>query len=109
MASAGSDSRTSSWRARSRSAATKPTSSGARASTSPHGSTICDPPKLSLSGGWVPIWSAATTNAWFSIARARTRVSQWAAPVTFVKAAGMVMIRAPRSARIRYSSGKRRS
>jgi hypothetical protein len=56
----------------------KHSSSGARASTSPHGSTIIEPPKLSLSGGCVPIWSAATTNAWFSIARARTRISQWA-------------------------------
>ena len=57
----------------------------------------------------MPIWSAAITNAWFSIARARTSVSQWAAPVTLVKAAGTMITRAPRSARIRYSSGKRRS
>ncbi len=57
----------------------------------------------------MPIWSAATTKAWFSIARARTSVSQWAVPVARVNADGTTSTRAPRRVRIRYSSGKRRS
>ena len=44
------------------------------------GSTIIDPPKLTLSGGCGPTWSAATTKAWFSIARARISTSQCARP-----------------------------
>ena len=41
--------------------------------------------------------SAATTKAWFSIARARSSTSQWSRPVSRVKAAGTVSSRAPRS------------
>ena len=47
--------------------------------------------------------------AWFSIARARSSTSQWSRPVVIVKAAGTVISCAPASARIRNSSGKRRS
>ena len=46
-------------------------------------------------GGWRPIWLAATTNAWFSIARARSSVSQWSRVVASVKAAGTSRIASP--------------
>ena len=46
---------------------------------------------------------------WFSIARARSSTSQWSRPVAVVKAEGTAIRRAPRRARIRNSSGKRRS
>ena len=84
-----------------------PSRSAASASTIPHGSTIIErPPERSaaaraLAGACSPIWLAATTNAWFSIARARRRTSQWSRVVGTVKAAGTVRIRAPRTARIR--------
>ena len=86
--------------------------SGACASTIPHGSTIIERPPERRAGGpqsCSPIWLAATTNAWSSIARARSRISQWSRVVGTVKAAGTVNTRAPRIARIRYSSGKRTS
>ena len=65
---------------------------------------------FAIAANAIPIIAfAPITNTWFSMARARRSTSQWASPVTRVKFAGTVTIRAPRSARIRYSSGKRRS
>ena len=86
-----------------------PSVSGATASTMPHGSTIIERPPERWLGGCSPIWLAAITNAWFSIARARTSGSQWSRVVGTVKAAGTVRIRAPSTASSRKSSGKRRS
>ena len=80
-----------------------PSVSAARASTSPQGSTIIERPPERRPGGrsCSPIWLAATTNAWSSIARARRRTSQWSRVVGTVKAAGTVKTRAPRIARMR--------
>ena len=83
--------------------------SAASASTLPQGSTIAEWPKESKCGGAVPTWLGARTKAWFSIARARSSTSQWSRPVAAVKAEGTASRRAPRRARIRNSSGKRRS
>src|SRR5262249_12298332 len=67
-----------SWRAEKSSSATIAASlSGAVASTSPQGSTISERPPERWPGGWGPIWLGAITKHWFSIARARTRTSQW--------------------------------
>ena len=57
---------------KSRSATITPSSSGAWARTTPHGSTIIERPPERSPGGCSPTWLAATTNAWFSIARARS-------------------------------------
>src|SRR3954468_2378059 len=87
------------WRApRSSSAVTWPTRSGAVASTSPQGSTISERPPERMPPPASPTWLAAMTKAWSSIARARTRISQWSRVVASVKAAGTTMIRAPRAA-----------
>ena len=75
----------------------------------PQGSTIAEWPKESKCGGASPAWLGARTKTWFSIARARSSTSQWSRPVVGVKAEGTVISRAPRRARIRKSSGKRRS
>ena len=83
--------------------------SGAVASTTPHGSTIIERPPERMPGACSPTWLAATTNAWPSIARARSRISQWSRVVANVNAAGTATISAPLTARIRYSSGKRTS
>ena len=93
--------RISAWRSRSSSATTKVSVSGAVASTTPHGSTIIERPPERIPGACSPIWLAATTNAWPSIARARSRTSQWSRVVANVNAAGTVTISAPRTARIR--------
>src|SRR5436190_10330150 len=82
LASAGRSRRMRAWASRSRSATIAPSRSEASACTIPHGSTIIErPPERSappaaLAGACSPIWLAATTNAWFSIARARTSTSQ---------------------------------
>ena len=65
------------------------------ASTTPHGSTIIERPPERMPGACSPIWLAATTNAWPSIARARSRTSQWSRVVANVNAAGTVTISAP--------------
>ena len=83
--------------------------SGACASTSPHGSTIIERPPVRIPGAGSPTWLAAITKHWFSIARARSRTSQWSRVVVSVNAAGTVSTFAPRTARMRASSGKRRS
>src|SRR3954447_5455804 len=106
---AGSRSRTSASRSMSRSAITWVSLSGATARTSPHGSMIMLRPPDRLPGGCSPIWLGAMTKAWFSIARARSRTSQWSRVVASVNAAGTVRICAPASVRRRYSSGKRTS
>src|SRR4029077_2387730 len=76
LASAGSCARISRWRSRSSSARMCPMLSGACASTTPHGSTIIERPPERWPPGCVPTWLAATTNARFSIARARINASQ---------------------------------
>ena len=76
------------WRSRSSSATMWPSPSGACASTTPHGSTIIERPPECWPPGCAPTWLAAITNAWFSIARARSSVSQWSRVVASVKAAG---------------------
>ncbi len=50
-------------------------------------------------GACAPTWLAATTKAWFSIARARSRTSQWSRVVGEVNAAGTASTRAPSTAR----------
>src|SRR3989441_5495848 len=81
----------------------------ASASTSPQGSTMQACPqanRFSFAGPMRPTCAGASTYAWFSMARARSRTSQCAFPVYAVNAAGTQS----RSAPIwRYSSGKRRS
>ena len=42
-------------------------------------------PWVSVPSSWRPCWPAATTKAWFSMARARRRGSQWSRPVTAVE------------------------
>ena len=83
--------------------------SGAVASTTPHGSTIIERPPERIPGACSPIWLAATTNACPSIARARSRTSQWSRVVANVNAAGHGDDLGALTARIRYSSGKRTS
>src|SRR6185437_3071763 len=69
--------RISRWRSRSSSATSAASpSSPAWASTAPHGSTIIERPPEWWPPGCSPVWLAAITNAWSSIARARTSVSQ---------------------------------
>src|SRR3954453_20514614 len=109
LASDGSSRRMRSCASRSSSAATWPTRSGAVARTSPHGSTISERPPERTTPPASPLWLAAMTNAWSSIARARTRTSQWSRVVANVNAAGTTRIRAPRTATSGYSSGNRRS
>ena len=67
----------------------------------PQGSMIMLRPWVSVPSSWRPCWPAATTKAWFSMARALRSGSQWSRPVTAVKAAGTTMISAPPSARRR--------
>src|SRR3954447_5727636 len=98
LARLGSSRRMRACAARSSSAVTWPTRSGAVASTRPHGSTISERPPERMPPPASPTWLAATTNAWSSIARARTRISQWSRVVASVKAAGTTMTRAPRTA-----------
>ena len=61
-------------RARRRSSPRRP---AARASTTPQGSTIIERPPERCPPGCSPTWLAAITKTSFSIARARTRISQW--------------------------------
>ncbi len=68
----------------------------ASASTRPQGSTTMLCPCEAVPSAWRPTCPGAITKAWFSIARARRRGSQWARPVTSVKAAGTTRISAPR-------------
>ena len=75
--------------------------SAACARTRPQGSTIIERPPERSPSACSPTWLAATTKHWSSIARARTSTSQWSRVVASVKAAGTVMMRAPRMARIR--------
>ena len=76
----------------------------------PHGSTTIECPQAGIAPGPpVPQPAAAITHAPFSIARARSRTSQWSRPVRSVNTAGTASTPAPASARARYSSGKRRS
>ena len=75
--------------------ATKVSVSGACASTTPHGSTIIERPPERMPGACSPTWLAATTNAWSSIARARSSTSQWSRVVASVNAAGTAITRAP--------------
>ena len=58
---------------------------------------IIDRPPERLPGGCAPIWLAAITKHWFSIARARRSISQWSRVVASVNAAGTVSSSAPRS------------
>ena len=83
--------------------------SGAWLSTIPHGLTIIERPPVRIPGAGSPTWFAATMKHWSSIARARSSTSQWSRVVVAVNAAGTVITLAPRTARILYSSGKRRS
>ncbi len=97
-------------RARSMSAVTMPVPVGRSPSSSPHGSKISAWPYDSRLALCRPTCAAAMTKHWFSIARARSSVCQWAAPVWAVNAAGTSNTSAPRpSASSRYSSGKRTS
>ena len=57
----------------------------------------------------MPHCAGAMTKAPFSIARARSRTSQWSRPVASVKFAGTARSTAPAADISRYSSGKRRS
>ena len=75
--------------------------SGAPASTVPHGSTISERPPERKPPGCSPIWLAAITKHWFSIARARTRISQWSRVVARVNADGTAITSAPRMVSIR--------
>jgi len=50
-------------------------------------------------GLWTPCCAAATTNTWFSMARARSSTCQWSFPVGTVNAAGTTTMRAPAAAR----------
>src|SRR5581483_6075209 len=109
FASDGSFVRMSRSRTRSISATTTVSSSGACASTVPHGSTISERPYAGFPRSVSPTCPAAATYSWFSIARARSSTCQWSRPVGVVKCAGTVTSSAPSSARIRYSSGKRTS
>ncbi len=85
-------------------------SSPAAATTRPHGSTIIEWPQAAIAPGPpAPQPPAATTQAPFSIARARSSGSQWSRPVRAVKTAGTASTSAPARASARYSSGKRRS
>ena len=65
------------------------------ASTSPHGATIIEWPKVSRPSAWRPACAAEMTKAPFSIARARCKTCQWASPVWRVNAAGAVSTEAP--------------
>ena len=76
------------------------TESGAWATIVPHGSTTIERPNAGWPGG-PPICDGARTYAAFSIARARSRTSQWSRPVRSVKLAGTVRIVAPASASAR--------
>ena len=66
-------------------------------------------PPVRIPGAGSPTWLAAITKHWFSIARARRSTSQWSRVVVSVNAAGIVSTVAPRTERMRESSGKRRS
>ena len=79
--SAGIAERASSTLAGSISAVIQPTFSPPSASTSPHGFTIRLWPQVRRPSAWVPPWLAAKTKLPVSMARARTRISQWALPV----------------------------
>ena len=81
--------------AKSRSAVITVSVSGARASTSPHGSTIIERPPDASAGRVLADLVGGDTKHWFSIARARSRTSQWSRVVGTVKAAGTVRMRAP--------------
>ena len=94
---------------KSRSATATPSPSGTCASTVPHGSMIMLRPYEAVPSSWVPHWPAASTKTWFSMARARSRTSQWSRPVATVNAAGTTTTSAPSAPRRRYSSGNRRS
>ena len=89
------------------SATTIPGPRGRLATTLPQGSTIIEWPWVRRPFACSPPCAGAITHAWFSTARARSRISQWAAPVVAVKAEGTVM-RSIGASR-RYSSGKRTS
>ena len=82
---------------------------GCRASTSPRGRRSSSA-RRTKPGTCSPIWFAAITKHWFSIARARSRTSQWSRVVATVNAAGTVRMRAPRPrARGRARGSARRS
>src|SRR5205807_2467312 len=71
----GSRRRTSPSRSKSSSATITVSASGAVARTRPHGSIMSERPPARFPAPSVPIWFAATTKLWFSIARARNRTS----------------------------------
>ncbi len=97
---------TSRCRTRSMSATTTPLPRGKRASTLPQQSTIIESPWVSRPFSWKPDCAGATTWHRFSIARARSSVSQCARPVGAVNADGRQNHSAPWSSRRRNSSGK---
>ena len=73
----------------------RPSWSPTSASTCPHGSMMQAWPKVTRLALWRPNCAAASTNARFSIARARSSGCQWSRPVCSVNAAGTVRMRAP--------------
>ena len=108
---AGRSERISCWAARSRSATTCPGPSARSATTVPQGPTIIEWPWAVNEAESAPTWSAAITKTWFSMARARSRTSQWARPVAAAKAEGTTMTRAPArsgAGRARGNAGRNR-
>jgi hypothetical protein len=67
----------------------------ALAITSPQGATTVERPQVRRPSSCVPPWAGARMKAPVSMARARSRVSQWASPVGTVKAAGTAIMAAP--------------
>src|SRR3989442_3639656 len=80
------------WTAGSISATTTPGPAARSATTLPQGSTTMLWPWVSRPFGCLPPWAGASTQARFSMARARSSVSQCARPVVAVNAEGTRMM-----------------